>query len=122
MFVHLGNVIYRRIVEHNKSFYQKVQKRHRILVSQSIVQTILNRSGRFLSEDTQQVLNPDGTISTVACWKTVPTARAVQKTSQALRERPTAAAASKSKKEEFDDEHSVASSGEPVSEAASSRA
>jgi hypothetical protein len=108
------------VVEHNKPFYQKVQKRHRILVSQSIVQTILSRGGRFLSEDTQQVLNPDGTISTVACWKTVPTARAVQKTSQALRERPTAASSSKVNKEELDDEHSVTSSSEPITVPASS--
>ena len=75
-------------MEHNKSFYQSVQKRHRILVSQSIVHTILQRGGRFLSEDTQRSV--DGT--TVTLWKTVTTARAIQKTSQALRERVAAAA------------------------------
>ena len=91
-----GNIIYRRIVEHNKSFYQSVPKRHRILVSQSIVHTILRRGGRFLSEDTQTVRGEDGTTaSTVTLWKTVATARAIQKTSQALRERVAAAAAVK---------------------------
>jgi hypothetical protein len=83
----LGNIIYRRVVEHNKPFYQSVQKRHRILVSQSIVHTILNRGGRFLSEDTHTTINEDGTRSTVTLWKPVATARAIQKTSQALRER-----------------------------------
>ena len=87
-----GNIIYRRIVEHNKSFYQSVPKRHRILVSQSIVHTILRRGGRFLSEDTQT--DENGT-TTVTLWKTVATARAIQKTSQALRERVAAAAAVK---------------------------
>lgn len=84
---HIGNIIYRRVVEHNKPFYQSVQKRHRILVSQSIVHTILNRGGRFLSEDTQTIANEDGTRSTFTLWKSVATTRAIQKTSQALRER-----------------------------------
>ena len=91
-----GNIIYRRVVEHNKPFYQSVQKRHRILVSQSIVHTILNRGGRFLSEDTQTTTNEDGTRSSVTVWKPVATARAIQKTSQALRER-VAGESSKSK-------------------------
>lgn len=82
-----GNIIYRKVVEFNKKFYQTVQKRHRILVSQSIVHTILNRGGRFLSEETKTVTNPDGTQKTVTTWKPVATARAIQKTSQALRER-----------------------------------
>ncbi|CAB9497000.1 expressed unknown protein [Seminavis robusta] len=84
---HVGNIIYRKVVEHNKPFYQTVQKRHRILVSQSIVHTILKRGGRFLSEETKTVANPDGTRTTVTYWKPVATTRAVQKTSQALRER-----------------------------------
>ena len=94
-----GNIIYRRVVEHNKTFYQSVQKRHRILVSQSIVHTILKRGGRFLSEDTKTIRNADGTTSTVTLWKTVATARAVQKTSQALRERVAAAAAAATRKD-----------------------
>lgn len=96
---HIGNIIYRRVVEHNKPFYQSVQKRHRILVSQSIVHTILNRGGRFLSEDSQTITNEDGTRSSVTLWKPVATTRAIQKTSQALRERMAASSdpASKSK-------------------------
>ena len=67
------------------------------MVSQSIVHTILNRGGRFLSEDTQTTTNADGTQTTVTRWKPVATARAIQKTSQALRERVTNDASSFSK-------------------------
>ena len=72
---HPGNIVYRKIVDHNKPFYQSVQKRNRILVSQSIVQSILNFGGRFL-------INGKGNVCTEIGYK-----RAVQKTSQALRER-----------------------------------
>jgi len=96
---HIGNIIYRRVVEHNKPYYQSVQKRHRILVSQSIVHTILKRGGRFLYEEGKTTTtNADGTTSsTNTVWKTVDTARAIQKTSQALRE-PLAVASRKNKK------------------------
>ena len=73
---HPGNVVYRKIVDYNKPFYQSVQKKHRILVSQSIVQSILNFGGRFL------ILSGKGKV-----WTEIGYKRAVQKTSQALRER-----------------------------------
>jgi hypothetical protein len=72
---HCGNVIYRRVVEYNKNVYKGVPKRYRQLVSQSIVQAILNAGGRFL----QQAKGDS--------WKEIHFRRAVQKTSQALRER-----------------------------------
>jgi hypothetical protein len=75
---HVGNRMYRRVVEYNKSMYRHVPKRHRMLVSQSIVQTILNEGGRFLQADGS---------SSSSRWKEIPFRRAVQKTSQALRER-----------------------------------
>lgn len=75
---HKGNVVYRRIVEYNKTVYKQVPKRHRILVPQSIVQTICRDGGRFL-----QPADENGTT----VWTEVPFARATQKTSQALRER-----------------------------------
>lgn len=71
---HPGNIIYRKVVEYNKSYYQSVHKKHRILVSQSIVKAILNYGGRFMGQK--------GKEWTPICFK-----RAVQKTSQALRER-----------------------------------
>lgn len=71
---HLGNRIYRRIVDYNKETYRHVPKRHRQLVSQSIVQVILNHGGRFLQRNDNK-------------WTEISFRRAVQKTSQALRER-----------------------------------
>ena len=71
---HTGNIVYRKVVEYNKSYYQSVHKKHRILVSQSIVKAILNYGGRFMGQK--------GKEWTPICFK-----RAVQKTSQALRER-----------------------------------
>jgi hypothetical protein len=84
---HYGNIVYRRVVEYNKKVYKQVPKRHRMLVSSSIVQAILNAGGRFLQEQSS-----NGTTA----WTEIPIRRAVQKTSQALRERSddgTAAAA-----------------------------
>jgi hypothetical protein len=73
---HPGNIVYRKIVDYNKPFYQSVHKKHRILVSQSIVQSIVNFGGRFMTMGKGKV------------WTEIGYKRAVQKTSQALRERP----------------------------------
>lgn len=75
---HFGNIVYRRVVEYNKKVYKQVPKRHRMLVSRSIVQAILNAGGRFLQEQSS---------SGTTIWTEIPIRRAVQKTSQALRER-----------------------------------
>lgn len=85
---HPGNIVYRRVVDHNKTYYKQVPKRHRILVSQSIVQTIQTHGGRFLqsiSQRSQRTNNQEGN-SLDSAWITVSFRRAVQKTSQALRE------------------------------------
>eukprot|EP00534_Pseudo-nitzschia_fraudulenta_P012406 CAMPEP_0201218024 /NCGR_PEP_ID=MMETSP0851-20130426/190363_1 /ASSEMBLY_ACC=CAM_ASM_000631 /TAXON_ID=183588 /ORGANISM="Pseudo-nitzschia fraudulenta, Strain WWA7" /LENGTH=474 /DNA_ID=CAMNT_0047507699 /DNA_START=589 /DNA_END=2013 /DNA_ORIENTATION=- len=71
---HPGNIVYRKVVEYNKSYYQSVHKKHRILVSQSIVKAILNYGGRFMGHKGHE-------------WTPIGFKRAVQKTSQALRER-----------------------------------
>jgi hypothetical protein len=76
---HPGNVVYRKVVDYNKPYYQRVHKKHRILVSQSIVQSILNFGGRFLTLGTKN-----------KTWMEIGYKRAVQKTSQALRERSAA--------------------------------
>lgn len=80
---HSGNVVYRRVVEYNKVLYKHVPKRHRMLVSQSIVQAILNSGGRFL----QQQQDCTSLSQDAQKWKEITFRRAVQKTSQALRER-----------------------------------
>eukprot|EP00536_Pseudo-nitzschia_multiseries_P001942 jgi/Psemu1/301112/fgenesh1_kg.26_\ len=73
---HPGNIVYRKVVEYNKCYYQSVHKKHRILVSQSIVKAILNYGGRFMGQKGKE-------------WSPIGFKRAVQKTSQALRERST---------------------------------
>jgi hypothetical protein len=98
---HFGNIIYRRVVEYNKKVYKQVPKRHRMLVSRSIVQAIINSGGRFLQEYKITTTSNNGkqgddiphenasttTSTTTSRWTQIPLRRAVQKTSQALRER-----------------------------------
>jgi hypothetical protein len=92
-------------VEYNKKVYKQVPKRHRMLVSRSIVQAILNSGGRFLQEhkittssssngkihehtnDGTATTQVSTTCTTISRWTRIPLRRAVQKTSQALRER-----------------------------------
>lgn len=76
---HVGNIVYRKVVDYNKAIYKQVPKRHRILVSQSIVQTIEKHGGRFL-----QPVSGQGRKNQT--WTCIQFRRAVQKTSQALRE------------------------------------
>ena len=83
--------MYRRVVEYNKPIYRFLPKRHRLMVSQSIVQAVLNEGGRFLQQQ------EDGTTISSSSktqqqdkqlvWKEISFQKAVQKTSQALRER-----------------------------------
>ena len=71
---HLGNIIFRRLVDENKEVYHQIPKKHRNLVSQSIVQTMHNYGSRFLEKKGDY-------------WELVSDRKAVQKTSQALREK-----------------------------------
>lgn len=105
---HYGNIIYRRVVEFNKRLYKQVPKRHRMLVSRSIVQAIINAGGRFLQEQEIKIAvasncttgssshihsnrgdmdDPKPTTRKQYRWTPIQIRRAVQKTSQALRER-----------------------------------
>ena len=100
---HYGNIIYRRVVEYNKRVYKQVPKRHRMLVSRSIVQAIINAGGRFLQqqEEVENVASnstnsnhdmghhnmDDSKLTKQFRWTPIQIRRAVQKTSQALRER-----------------------------------
>ncbi|MGK3742707.1 MAG: hypothetical protein ACI90V_009563, partial [Bacillariaceae sp.] len=77
---HPGNIVYRKVVDYNKTYYQSVHKKHRILVSKSIVQAILNNGGRFMGQKSSSCGGEDE-------WIPINFKRAVQKTSQALRER-----------------------------------
>ena len=74
---HPGNIIFRRVVEANKERYRTCQADHKALLSKSIVLVIRSQSppGRFLTR------SRDGNE-----WVEVGDAKALQKTSQALRE------------------------------------
>jgi hypothetical protein len=100
---HVGNIVYRRVVEFNKAVYKQVPKQQRCLVSQSIVQTVVNHGGRFLQQEesesapgaaVSQMASNLSILSSRTVWKEIPFRRAVQKTSQALREPATPATAS----------------------------
>ena len=75
---HLGNTWYRRLVRSNRALYKKSPKHTKLLVSKAIVHHVQNQnpSGRFLE-----------CHKTTGRWSNVPYKRAVDKTSQALRER-----------------------------------
>jgi len=75
---HPGNSWYRRLVRSNRSLYKKSPKHTKLLVSKAIVHHVLSQNppGRFLE-----------CHKTNGLWYPVPYKRAVDKTSQALRER-----------------------------------
>lgn len=73
---HPGNVVYRRVVEHNKKTYHSCKKAYKNLLARSIVEAVARQKppGRFLARDSQ------------GQWLDIGKARAIQKTCQALRE------------------------------------
>jgi hypothetical protein len=74
---HIGNLIFRRIVEANKERYRSCKPDQKALLSRSIVEIIRNQTppGRFLAQ-----------LSGGKDWIDVGVDKALQKTSQALRE------------------------------------
>ena len=74
---HIGNAHWRMLVSANKELYVSLQKKQKMLLSKSIVHAVRNQNppGRFLQKDS----NKD-------TWYDVGDQRAVEKTSQALRE------------------------------------
>jgi hypothetical protein len=107
---HAGNIAYRKVVDYNKPYYQSVEKKHRILVSQSIVQTILNNGGRFL------ILGSRG-----GTWMEIGFKRAVQKTSQALRERTIAPDEGQQEDGDEDNNESIEEGGDGTMESGDER-
>ncbi|EED95527.1 predicted protein [Thalassiosira pseudonana CCMP1335] len=86
---HSGNLAYRKIVNLNKTLYATCLKAEKLRISKSIVAAIREVNGRFLERE-------DGKISTTleevdgdgnpVKWKDIGDRRAIEKTSQALRE------------------------------------
>jgi len=73
---HPGNEWYRRLIRSNRPLYRACPKHTKLLVSKAIVQAVQQQGGRFLERSRR-----DG------FWYAVPYKRAVDKTSQGLRER-----------------------------------
>lgn len=77
--IHIGNLNYRELVEHNKLLYVANAKSRKVIVSKSIVKAIYSQNppGRFLEKDKHRNQ-----------WIVLDEKRAIAKTSQALREKP----------------------------------
>jgi hypothetical protein len=73
---HPGNEWYRRLVRSNRPLYRACPKHTKLLVSKAIVQAVEQQGGRFLEKDRKQKY-----------WFPVQYKKAVDKTSQGLRER-----------------------------------
>jgi hypothetical protein len=73
---HPGNEWYRRLIRSNRPLYRACPKHTKLLVSKAIVQAVEQQGGRFLEHDKKS-----------GFWYVVPYKRAVDKTSQGLRER-----------------------------------
>jgi len=76
---HIGNTNFRDLVQSNKALYVTLTKRQKMMVARSIVQIVRSQNppGRFLQKDPETAL-----------WFDIGRARALEKTSQALREKP----------------------------------
>jgi len=72
---HIGNLNYRKLVNSNKEAYIACQKTDKLKISRSIVAAIRGQQGRFLEKN-----KVDGT------WYDIGDKKAIEKTSQALRE------------------------------------
>jgi len=74
---HPGNISFREIVKEKKEEYIKARKRHKPLIAREIVDNIRQKQppGRFLKKD-----------KITSFWKDIGNKKAVEKTSQALRE------------------------------------
>ena len=82
---HVGNTNFRDLVSGNKALYVTLTKRQKIMVARSIVQAIRSQNlpGRFLQKDAGTGL-----------WFDIGRPRALEKTSQALREKSSSSSSS----------------------------
>jgi hypothetical protein len=89
----VGNIAFRRIVREHKAVYQQAPKDGKVAIAEGVVNAVIEDGGRFLQKATG-----------IRGYATVSWATAVEKASQALREKAwvatvaTAATATKSKK------------------------
>mmetsp|Transcript_37757 Transcript_37757/g.90330 ORF Transcript_37757/g.90330 Transcript_37757/m.90330 type:complete len:568 (+) Transcript_37757:384-2087(+) len=86
---HPGNLAYRKIVGLNKELYATCLKTEKLRISKSIVAAIREIDGRFLEREdgkTSSSLDEKDENGNPVTWKDIGDKRAVEKTSQALRE------------------------------------
>jgi len=86
---HPGNIAYRKIVCLNKELYATCLKTEKLRVSKSIVTAMREAGGRFLERDdgrTSRSLDEMNEDGSPVVWKDIGDRRAIEKTSQALRE------------------------------------
>jgi len=81
---HPGNISYRKIVNSNKQAYIKSMKNEKLRISKSIVAAIRSTGGRFLERVSPYDKDDNG--STPVAYRDIGDRRAIEKTSQALRE------------------------------------
>ena len=73
---HVGNEWYRRLIQANRPLYRACPKHTKLLIAKAIVQAVEQQGGRFLEKEKQ-----------TGKWQRIEYKRAVDKTSQGLRER-----------------------------------
>ena len=86
---HPGNIAYRKIVGLNKELYATCLKTEKLRVSKSIVTAMREAGGRFLEREdgkTSCSLDETDEDGNPVVWKDIGDRRAIEKTSQALRE------------------------------------
>ena len=86
---HPGNAAYRKIVGVNKEIYATCLKTEKLRISKSIVAAIREIHGRFLEGEDGKVsttLNDKDANGNPVTWRDIGDKRAIEKTSQALRE------------------------------------
>jgi len=86
---HPGNLAYRKIVGLNKGIYATCLKAEKLKISKSIVAAIREIEGRFLEREDGKItssLDERDEEGNPVTWKDIGDKRAIEKTSQALRE------------------------------------
>ncbi|KAL7531037.1 hypothetical protein ACHAXR_003812 [Thalassiosira sp. AJA248-18] len=82
---HPGNIAYRKIISLNKELYATCPKTDKLRISRSIVSAMQEAGCRFLEREYRGT-KAKGEAGSAEVWNDIGTRRAVDKTSQALRE------------------------------------
>lgn len=82
---HVGNKFFRKIVDEYQHEYLTARKSDKKLISNRIVERIRGNGGRFLKQEKKQRRAVEG-VPSCDVWIEVPLKKALEKTSQALRE------------------------------------